>query len=704
MSGNVLESRSCSTRSWNGAVVFISISLLLLALIVGCLTFRANRIEIGASLSYSSADLIQTHGYSSSDMLGRTPQELPLLVERLYRGREVALQDESLFHPSSLGGSVRLRTGHEVPAIAPQLANQWEEHAYRTLLYNPYTFSTVAELGKPLQRRDWPTRIVLLPPTEASTAMTRVWVAEIEKRVFFIPSEWLQANLPAPRITLYDRLREPFIVAMLALVGWGVLRWANGQREDYGLTFAGALPVGLMLWSVTYWAGRGLLGRDAVLQDSGSLLSIFLLVSLALGLLSSSFRTQLRRFAFPIAAFAAVTFLLSLSVIRLGTLVPTFDSFRLLNFENSPQDSLLQGFPIALASLNALGISSREGIFLSSLPLLFFSLFALTALMLYRFRQVYSSRKLAVGAGGIILMVTLVLPPMAGLQFVYVNGHVLFSCLLVLLVAHLIEVRFQGTALPHRSGLPLLVFLLSLSICMTRMEGALVLVCLLAVFLLSGVREGTYGTRTLLLAVASAVFLWGFGFALIPSAGGFVSSSQYLLLGLIAVPLGWAGALPDGSFLKRLCDRFGIRLILLGCFVAIYAVHALAPKHMLESTSSFVQNLLSFQGGWGYTWWFVLGIGAVLGFGSYSGSPSTINALQQAGILQVRRLLITFFLVTCTAVIAIGLFRIPYRVNWSDSANRIVFQLLPFLTVWLYLSLGAALHAWESVRQRGKAP
>ena len=673
--------QSCGTSVWGSYGVSLKAVLpallLLIAVCAGLKNFESNRIGMNGSEEYSLRGLIQAHGYSSVDMLGPVPLELPLLVDHLYRGRTLHIDDSMLFSPRVIGTSVKLQDAVR-PVIAPALAEEWRHLAVRQLVYNPFSYSDHVRLGETPSRQTWPMLIRLLPPRNAGDGNAPVVVTEIDGVVYFVPAEWLQAGRTLRRVDVVGKLIEPVLVALLWLVGWCWVRWATLPAQGWGFALGAALPVGVGLWSLFYWGSRVLFSRAVVLGATELFFGLFAVTVLVPLLFSRGVRADIRRHAPWLLVAIVALFALTLGLIRSGSFIPTVDSFRLLSSENSPADSLALGFPVLLSAVGALGTVTGNGFVGTVFPLLFLSLVIVTTVALWRLRSFYPTAGWATCVAALLLVLFFAATPMARLQLFYVNGHVFQATCLLLLLLALLE--------SHAA----LVSLLTLFVCMSRMEGSLMIVVLLASLLFSGLRLGPIAGRHLLLVVSVVVLLWGVLTAVVLDSQAFVSSAQYVFMSALAVALGSLSLLSPASSGYRFISKYGVRLMVCGTATVVYAAHVMKPGHLGISSLNVLSNLFTPAEGWGYFWWWGLAI-AVAPFLFGNGANRAPGSLMEGSRRQGQTVLLSFVLMALAATMIIGLFRQPYRVGWSDSANRIVFQLIPVFLVWLYGTIGGAL-------------
>jgi hypothetical protein len=697
--------QSCGTSVWGSYGVSLKAVLpallLLIAVCAGLKNFESNRIGMNGSEEYSLRGLIQAHGYSSVDMLGPVPLELPLLVDQLYRGRALHIDDSMLFSPRAVGTGVKLQDA-ERPVIAPALAEEWRHLAVRQLVYNPFSYSDHVRLGEIPSRQAWPMLIRLLPPRNAAEGNGPVVVTEIDGVVYFVPAEWLQHGLTLRRVGVVGKLIEPVLVALLWLVGWCWVRWATLPARGWGFALGAALPVGVGLWSVFYWGARVLFSRAVVLEATEVFFGLCVVTVLVPLLFSQGVRADIRRHAPWLLVAIVALFALTLGLIRSGSFIPTVDSFRLLSSENSPADSLALGFPVLLSAVGALGTVTGNGFVGTVFPLLFLSLVIVTAVAFWRLRSFYPTAGWATCVAALLLVLFYAATPMARLQLFYVNGHVFqATCLLLLLVA-LLESRAARFAPVNKFAYAALVFLLTLFVCMSRMEGSLMIVVLLASLLFSGLRLGPIAGRHLLLVVSVVVLLWGVLTAVVLDGQAFVSSAQYVFMSALAVALGALSLLSPASSGYRFISNYGVRLMVCGTATVVYAAHVMKPSHLGISSLNVLSNLFTPTEGWSSFWWWGLAI-AVAPFLIGTGAKRAPDSLMEGARRQGQTVLLSFVLMALAATMIIGLFRQPYRVGWSDSANRIVFQLVPVFLVWLYGTIGGALSRlrWCPLDERG---
>jgi hypothetical protein len=154
---------------------------------------------------------------------------------------------------------------------------------------------------------------------------------------------------------------------------------------------------------------------------------------------------------------------------------------------------------------------------------------------------------------------------------------------------------------------------------------------------------------------------------IVPAEGDILSTNRVLILiATVAGPF-------LGSFALQLQLRFD-KLLLSMLTAAFVAAVLFNPNHMLLSTFNSISNLL--RDGfawWGIIWYFALGLLIVL----RPKRSVSFGRILAYGI-------IAFFLLTWL----LGSQRIPYRLGWADSSNRMFTHILPIVLFYLQIRFG----------------
>lgn len=116
--------------------------------------------------------------------------------------------------------------------------------------------------------------------------------------------------------------------------------------------------------------------------------------------------------------------------------------------------------------------------------------------------------------------------------------------------------------------------------------------------------------------------------------------------------------------------------IMLGVLVLVVVFMVIQkPEHMYTSMKVTLKNVLE-SGRWGITWV----VFALLFFFSLFGSGFLKEGFFFYGISSFLLLLL-----------AISYFRVPYRVGWGDSANRMLIHILPIISLYMLMRISQSL-------------
>jgi len=191
----------------------------------------------------------------------------------------------------------------------------------------------------------------------------------------------------------------------------------------------------------------------------------------------------------------------------------------------------------------------------------------------------------------------------------------------------------------------------------TRIEGPLYVIAFLV--LIISIKPQPYRRILLLVLPYTAVTGAWHGF-LYTNAAQNKQLSQTNLLLIISAIIGLAALALLSKWLSPLMPLIPRALIFI-LFGALILSVVLEPDHMVQSITHFWQNLLNVYF-WGWSW-----IAAII----------VIPLLLTNQKTQESRLLLFVITAYILIVLLLALARIPYRLGKTDSANRLMFQILP---------------------------
>jgi len=115
---------------------------------------------------------------------------------------------------------------------------------------------------------------------------------------------------------------------------------------------------------------------------------------------------------------------------------------------------------------------------------------------------------------------------------------------------------------------------------------------------------------------------------------------------------------------------FGMSLILM---------FLIKPEQMITGLINLFTNLFS-TGGWGFTWFFLIGLIIITWFQSSIHGDS---------------IFISVILLYFIFVMLMMFFRSPYRIGWGDSANRMMTTIVPITFTYFILKYGQSISSWS---------
>jgi hypothetical protein len=192
------------------------------------------------------------------------------------------------------------------------------------------------------------------------------------------------------------------------------------------------------------------------------------------------------------------------------------------------------------------------------------------------------------------------------------------------------------------------------------------------IFLTSFYRRDSSKQKDFLFLATIYAFFTAFYYTILLSLGGYswtmgtilTPEKIVVLISLILMlPIAlWTSEKYDKS--RAVIFHPGI-IIFLSLLLVIIAGFFYKPEHMVKSLEAFFINLFGFTAGWGIFWYILLIF--------YSGA--FIIALKNRCVFFIPDILIVMQVILL--IIALGIFRIPYRTGWGDSGNRMMVHIIP---------------------------
>ncbi|MFZ5945157.1 MAG: hypothetical protein ACOYVD_13725 [Bacillota bacterium] len=255
----------------------------------------------------------------------------------------------------------------------------------------------------------------------------------------------------------------------------------------------------------------------------------------------------------------------------------------------------------------------------------------------------------------------------------YFNHHIIATAIILIFITLLwYYLNYKRDYSTYLAMFMLFIFTL------TRVEGILVSSIVLGIFLNTSFFNLKTMRRCLLIFVLPAV-IWQVYliFKFLNENDSFLSATQqFSMLILVIIYFFVFYILTFTPKLSVILNNLNL-LVPAGIIITFVLLSILRPKHMFLSTFHVIQNMFS-SGYWGFFWWFVLIIGLNLFI-------IKINRGDKSQFLDACLLAaVTSFIF----ILVLGGLRNPYRLQWGDSANRMLIHFTPMILFWIGAQLG----------------
>ncbi|MBD3308953.1 hypothetical protein GF339_21260 [candidate division KSB3 bacterium] len=474
-------------------------------------------------------------------------------------------------------------------------------------------------------------------------------------------------------------MREFLLILLIVATGIGVMRMFGGSAFPV-FTSASAFPLGVSVWVGCYLLIYVLpFPLEAALPFDVHLTFVLYCLVAAVMIGLGVYRHRLT--AKEVLTYGIATGLLGfLSIIT--THLPVVaalgvDSFFFLDITQGLDTSLQRGWAIFNQCVQALSLLIHYDYVLTTVPAL--SAASLVALMAYLvFSEVAPLLpRSRLGISYVIclsfLPAFLMFSPFLGLyMLVFFKNQVLPATLLFLFVGSWwFATRKERPVILYAGSMALMAFTL------TRMEGLLFAIVLWLI-LVSDPDIYPIQQRKISLIMLCIMLPWHLYVVWTLWGGTTKFSAIHFLIITGAFMTVMLGFQLNRWETGRQILRSLVYLIPLIGFEGLMICIWLKPDHMLTTIHHFLMNLLiDHYGGWGSLWYFVVISGTVVGV--YRIKKLYRGTLGRLG---------SAWLSTLWLLLGIIFFRDPIRLGFGDSANRMLFHVLPLLLVWLVIQIG----------------
>lgn len=474
------------------------------------------------------------------------------------------------------------------------------------------------------------------------------------------------------------------IISVLFFFGYLAMRYSAAELgKFYHLTMA--LPIGIMFWAFIW------IFYSFILQDinfgiynkiniySGITYIISLIILFYLNLKNIKFEPlEIRHLIYG----ASTLLILSLYFLMDASVVLSGDSYTFVKWSQDPMVTLERGFPIVLLSIANLSTLISPDFYLFIIhPLTTLSLILLIGLSINTLFEKYEisldnrAKKLLIGVTLLIFSMN----PLVHLNMLYVNHHVLYSILILLLF--MLMIIIEKIQIKHL----VLIGFLGLSASLSRMEG---FIFFLAIFGILCFRFKESKTSFQLL---SAVLFFCIPYLLYLSIsfwdGGFVKGQQFAIMLLLGIVVLMVVSLDSFRKLIEVQNISVVAVLMVSLLLLIMIV--MEFQHMKESIIVFIRNALT-PGAWGALNISLLVIVPYLFF------------LRKNKVLSnhPHDILLHLFIISIFLILMLAYFRSPFRLGRFDSANRMLFHFLPLIMIWVSLEIGKLMSLKKFFKQQ----
>ena len=467
------------------------------------------------------------------------------------------------------------------------------------------------------------------------------------------------------------------IITVLSLfyLGYLFIRYSAKELGKYYHLLL-AFPIGIMYWA-SIWIFFSIIIQDT---DFGfhSSVNIYTILS-CIGSFIIFLYLNLKNEIFTPSEIAHIIYssitvvILSLYFLVDGSMVLSGDSYTFVKWSQDPMVTLERGFPIVLLSIANLSTLISPDFYLFIIhPLTTLSLVLLIGLSInslfvqYEIKLDHRIQKLLIAVTLLIFSMN----PLVHLNMLYVNHHVLYSILILLLF--MLMIMIEKIQIKH------LVFIgfLALSASLSRMEG---FIFFLAIF---GTLCFRYKEPKTSFQLLSTVMIFCAPYLIYLSIsfwdGGFVEGQQFATMFLLGIVMSIVVGM--SSFRKIIkVENISVLAVFLVSLLLVSLI-VLEFQHMRESITVFIRNALT-PGAWG-----------ALNISLFVLIPYLLY-LRKNKILSnhPHDLWFHLFIVCLFLILILGYFRSPFRIGRFDSANRMLFHFLPLITIWASLEIGRLL-------------
>jgi hypothetical protein len=264
--------------------------------------------------------------------------------------------------------------------------------------------------------------------------------------------------------------------------------------------------------------------------------------------------------------------------------------------------------------------------------------------------------------------------PMYLINHIYAHSNLISATYLFFLF---IVISFGGLFSGARGLQLILVFVFAVSFGLARMENGLLLSIALSILLFNSNQFDLKVRKIISYSILFLMAWYGYVFLASFKYHDVILNPLYTVI-IIASLIALFALMNIGMKLRcKVRSVFSPKIIIAICALVLTILFIVAPNHGWISIKSMLMNLFLFAGHWGVFWWLVA---IAIITQKFRRSNIVESAPAEHGLIFL------LGVVVVSVIIALSFFRVPYRVGYGDSGNRLMLMAFPFFVIYLYHS------------------
>ena len=236
----------------------------------------------------------------------------------------------------------------------------------------------------------------------------------------------------------------------------------------------------------------------------------------------------------------------------------------------------------------------------------------------------------------------------------------------------------QGHLFRRTRGLQLmLVFVFATSFGLARMENGLIYSVILSILVFQCSQFDSKIRGVISYSIFLLVVWYGYVFLASTRYNDVILNPLFTIIILVSLVVLFVLMKVGLRLPYKARSVFSPKFIIAICAFVLAILFIIAPSNGWLSIKSMGTNLFLFAGNWGAFWWLVAITIAIKELRNSNFNEGGRRALGLVFLIGV---------VLVSIIIALSFFRVPYRVGYGDSGNRLMVMVFPFFVIYLYHS------------------